>query len=46
VTPATILAWHPRPVTRKWDYTARRPVGAKISVLSCDLAVFVDQASE
>ncbi len=27
VTPATILAWHRRVVTRKWDYTARRRPG-------------------
>jgi hypothetical protein len=43
VTPATLLAWHRRLVTRKWDYTSRRhpgrpPTAAAISKLVIRIA--------
>jgi len=43
VTPATLLAWHRRLVTRKWDYTNRRrpgrpPTAAAISKLVIRIA--------
>jgi hypothetical protein len=43
VTPATILAWHRRLISRKWDYTARRhpgrpPTAAAIKKLIIRLA--------
>jgi transposase len=43
VTPATIVAWHRRLVSRKWDYTARRhpggpPTAAAIKKLIIRLA--------
>jgi putative transposase len=44
VTPATIMAWHRRLVSRKWDYTARRhpgrpPTAASIKKLVIGMAV-------
>ncbi len=43
VTPATLLAWHRRLVTRKWDYTSRRrpgrpPAAAAIRTLAIRFA--------
>ena len=44
VTPATLLAWHRRLVTRKWDYTSRRrpgraPTAAAIRKLVIRIAI-------
>jgi putative transposase len=44
VTPATVLAWHRRLVSRKWDYTARRrpgrpPTAAAIKSMVIRMAV-------
>jgi putative transposase len=44
VTPATLLAWHRRLVSRKWDYTSRRnpgrpPTAAAIGKLVIRIAI-------
>jgi putative transposase len=44
VTPATLLAWHRRLVSRKWDYTSRRnpgrpPTAAAIRKLVIRIAI-------
>jgi hypothetical protein len=43
ITPATILAWHRRLISRKWDYTAQRhprrpPTAAAIKKLIIRMA--------
>jgi hypothetical protein len=35
VTPAALLAWHRRLVTRKWDYTSRRRPGRPPTPAAC-----------
>lgn len=44
VTPATLLAWHRRLISRKWDYTSRRnpgrpPTAAAIRKLVIRIAI-------
>ena len=41
VSPATLLAWHRRLVTQKWDYTARRKPGRPATVAAIKKLIVV-----